>query len=57
MSFRVRTADWERDRDALKSIRFHVFVVEQSVPEALEWDGVDAHCVHVLAADGSWRLP
>jgi predicted GNAT family N-acyltransferase len=49
MSFQVRTADWERDRDALKSIRFDVFVVEQRVPEPLEWDGIDPHCVHALA--------
>jgi predicted GNAT family N-acyltransferase len=49
----IRTADWDRDRDALKSIRFDVFVAEQNVPEALEWDGIDAHCVHALAEDGS----
>jgi predicted GNAT family N-acyltransferase len=53
MSYRVRTAEWERDRDALKSIRFDVFVVEQNVPESLEWDGLDAHCIHALAEDGS----
>ena len=36
----VRPADWERDDEALRLIRFAVFVVEQRVPEELEWDAI-----------------
>jgi predicted GNAT family N-acyltransferase len=50
-SFRVRRADWERDHEHLRRIREAVFVREQQVPPALEWDGSDAGCLHVLAED------
>ena len=51
MSFRVRVAEWVADEASLKSIRFDVFCDEQGVPESLEWDGIDADCVHALAED------
>ena len=50
--FTVRDCDWSSAAPALRRIRHAVFVVEQGVPEALEWDDADAHCVHVLAEDG-----
>ena len=50
-TFTVRRADWERDRESLRSVRTAVFVDEQSVPPALEWDNMDDSCVHVLAED------
>lgn len=50
-SFIVRRADWERDGDALREIRRNVFIVEQGVPEILEWDDIDARSVHALAID------
>ncbi|MEP6941465.1 MAG: GNAT family N-acetyltransferase [Betaproteobacteria bacterium] len=56
MSFRVRDADWERDMDALKDLRRAVFVVEQDVPEVLEWDGVDGDCRHAIAEDDTGRV-
>jgi predicted GNAT family N-acyltransferase len=57
----VRAADWNRDRDTLRALRHTVFVVEQDVPEDLEWDGEDADCQHALAflgdqAVGTGRL-
>ena len=55
MTFSVRLADWARDEANLKSVRYEVFCVEQSVPEALEWDGIDAQCVHALAHDSEGR--
>ena len=55
MTFSVRVADWSTDEPALRSIRFDVFCVEQAVPEALEWDGIDAQCRHVLAEDEAGR--
>jgi predicted GNAT family N-acyltransferase len=47
--FSVRTAEWKRDRDALRAIRTRVFIEEQKVPPALEWDGLDAESIHMLA--------
>ncbi len=49
--FRVRVVDWASDEATLKSIRHDVFCVEQGVPESLEWDGIDAQCVHAIAED------
>ena len=49
----VVAADWARDAAAIRSIRRHVFVEEQGIPENLEWDGRDADCCHVLALAGS----
>ena len=51
MPYTVRSARWPEDADALRGIRYRVFVVEQAVPEALEWDGRDAACLHALAHD------
>lgn len=45
----VREATWSDDRDALCKIRLKVFVQEQSVPQSLELDGLDATAVHFLA--------
>ena len=50
-SFRVRLARWPDDADALRAIRRMVFVDEQNVPEALEWDGIDGECRHAIAED------
>lgn len=53
--FGVRRADWARDHAALAQVRRTVFIDEQGVPEALEWDADDAVSVHFLAtlADGT----
>lgn len=45
----IRPADWPRDEALLASIRRRVFIEEQNVPEALEWDGEDAAALHWLA--------
>lgn len=45
----TRLACWNEDRDLIKHIRQTVFVVEQDVDPELEWDGLDANCVHALA--------
>jgi predicted GNAT family N-acyltransferase len=49
----IRLATWAADEAALRAIRHAVFVVEQRVPEALEWDEVDTRCVHALAHAGN----
>ena len=53
--YRIRRADWRRDRDALRRVRLDVFVNEQGVPESLEWDDQDAASLHLLALDGAGR--
>ncbi len=54
-AFSVRLADWSRDQSALRSIRRDVFVVEQNVPEVLEWDGIDGACRHAIVEDATGR--
>lgn len=54
--YRVRLADWHRDEAAIRRIREAVFVHEQQVPAALEWDGLDPQCVHALAETATGRV-
>ena len=50
--FSVRRASWLADQPALRALRSRVFIDEQKVPPALEWDdAIDAGCLHVLAQD------
>src|SRR5262249_24744379 len=49
--FRVRMADWERECEPMRAIRTPVFIVEQQVPQDIEWDDKDPLCVHALAID------
>ena len=53
--FTVREIAWADAETSLAAIRRQVFVVEQHVPEALEWDGLDDDAIHLLAtaADGT----
>lgn len=53
--FHIREVDFDEAREALRRVREAVFVGEQQVPPELEWDGLDAQAVHVLAeaADGT----
>ncbi|KUH38898.1 MULTISPECIES: GNAT family N-acetyltransferase [Streptomyces] len=53
--YRVREVRTEEDRAAAFAVRRAVFVVEQGVPEEIEYDAYDATAVHVIAehtADG-----
>jgi predicted GNAT family N-acyltransferase len=50
-TFRVRLADWEREREAMRAVRSEVFIREQAVPQDIEWDVNDPLCVHALAVD------
>ncbi|NXY99005.1 GNAT family N-acetyltransferase [Streptomyces sp. BR123] len=54
-AFTVRRAVSPEDLKACFAVRTEVFVVEQSVPESIEYDAYDADAVHVLAVapDGS----
>ena len=45
----VTDADWTRDSAALMTVRLAVFVLEQGIPAAEEWDAADGGASHVLA--------
>ena len=49
-AFTIREVDWTVDRDALRAVRWKVFVEEQRVPEDEEWDDYDPVSRHVIAA-------
>ena len=53
--FTVRLVDWSESGEELRSVRRTVFIDEQSIPEALEWDEFDAVCRHALAEDAAGR--
>ena len=50
-AYSLRAADYAKDIALLRAIREPVFVQEQQVPIAMEWDELDPHCDHVLALD------
>ncbi len=47
----VQEANWQAAQAELAQVRLQVFVIEQYVPVALEWDGLDAAAIHLLARD------
>jgi predicted GNAT family N-acyltransferase len=53
--YRIEEVAWAEAADCLRAVRREVFVLEQHVPEALEWDGIDEDCRHVLAVDADGR--
>lgn len=48
-AFTLLETDWAHDAQRLSAIRRAVFIDEQGVPEALEWDAHDMHSLHLLA--------
>jgi predicted GNAT family N-acyltransferase len=49
--FQIEQTRWQENEPALRLIRETVFMREQQVPEALEWDGLDEEASHLLARD------
>ena len=49
--FQLEQTRWQESEAALRLIRDAVFMQEQNVPEALEWDGLDSDAIHLLARD------
>jgi len=49
----ARAGRWPEDAAAIAGVRRAVFIDEQGVPEAMEWEALDAECDWFLAeADG-----
>ncbi len=46
---KILQTDWNTSKDVLKIIREAVFIEEQKVPAALEWDNRDMGAIHLLA--------
>jgi len=53
--FTIARTNWLESERALRNIRQQVFIDEQRVPEALEWDEYDGDAIHILAQDGDNR--
>lgn len=51
--FHIIEAGWGSHQEELTRIRTSVFIEEQGVPKALEWDEFDIGSYHVLALDNS----
>lgn len=48
----IQAATWAKHEQEIRSVRHPVFVLEQAVPEDLDFDGEDATCYHALALSG-----
>ena len=46
----IRIADWRKENEQLSSVRRQVFIIEQQVPEELEWDEHDETATHLIAS-------
>lgn len=51
MSYHLQLGSWDDLKSAAQAVRYEVFVVEQKVPLALEWDEMDALCLHAVMLD------
>jgi predicted GNAT family N-acyltransferase len=49
MTITVKLGDWNTQKPNAYAIRKAVFVIEQSVPDEMEWDEFDLHSVHAVA--------
>ena len=48
---RVILGSWAELQKEAQAIRYDVFVIEQNIPVELEWDEMDAQCLHAVAYD------
>ena len=46
----ARIAAWPEEKEPLSSVRRQVFIIEQHVPEDLEWDEFDETSIHFIAS-------
>ncbi|WP_136417285.1 GNAT family N-acetyltransferase [Herbaspirillum sp. ST 5-3] len=55
MSIDVNVGDWAMQRADAQAIRYEVFVVEQKVPQEMEWDDMDPLCIHAVAYEAGGK--
>jgi predicted GNAT family N-acyltransferase len=51
MNVTIKIGAWSELQPFAQAIRYAVFVVEQNIPVELEWDDMDAVCLHAVAYD------
>ena len=51
----ITLGDWATLQKDAQSVRYDVFVIEQHIPADLEWDDMDAQCLHAVAYDDQQR--
>jgi predicted GNAT family N-acyltransferase len=51
MNMRLTIGDWPMQQAHAQAVRHEVFVLEQNIPIEMEWDAMDAVCVHAVAYD------
>lgn len=49
-NIKIDSVNWQQGKMALSDIRRRVFIEEQSVPEALEWDEYDDTSTHFIVS-------
>lgn len=52
----IGLAHWPKDEPAIAAIRRAVFIDEQNVPEAMEWEDIDPACDWFVARHGEARV-
>ena len=51
MTIQLTIGDWPMQQADAQAVRHEVFVLEQKIPIEMEWDAMDAVCVHAVAYD------
>jgi predicted GNAT family N-acyltransferase len=54
--FHVTLGNWIMQKYDARLVREEVFIVEQHIPVELEWDEMDAVCIHALAYDEAGQV-
>lgn len=53
MTIKITLDSWAIQKELARSVRSEVFIIEQNIPKELEWDDMDAHCLHAVATNAS----
>jgi predicted GNAT family N-acyltransferase len=53
--FKTNLVTWQAAEPQLRAIRTEVFINEQHIPAALEWDGKDPNAIHAFTTDSSGK--
>ncbi|MCU6433428.1 GNAT family N-acetyltransferase [Undibacterium sp. Jales W-56] len=53
ITLKVTLGSWAELQKDAQAIRYDVFVIEQNIPAELEWDEMDAQCLHAVAYDAT----
>lgn len=53
--FQISEVNWHSAKKQLSAIRTEVFIQEQHVPPALEWDDFDQEAQHLLVSDSAGK--